>query len=209
MKLIVLGAPGAGKGTQADFISKRLNIPQISTGNLLRAEVKRDSALGRRVKEIIEAGQLVPEAIVTALIRERLDHPDCAGGYILDGFPRNIAQAQALATFADIDAVLVITVPDEVVIARLSGRRVCPRCGAAFHITDNPPKMAGVCDGCAGTLEVRADDREDVIRDRFVVYHEQTAPLIAHYGALGLVRTVRGQDRVEDTTRLTMQALGI
>ncbi|MEA4822889.1 MAG: adenylate kinase [Clostridiaceae bacterium] len=207
MKLILLGAPGAGKGTQAENISREYNIPQISTGNILRGEVKKESELGLQVRDILAAGQLVPEEIVVAMVKKRLAEPDCQGGYILDGFPRNIAQAEALATFADIDAVLVITVPDEKIIARMSGRRTCPTCGATFHVVSNPPQKEGICDSCGAGLTVRADDREEVVRDRLRVYHEQTEPLIAYYTKKGLVRTVEGQDKLEDTTRLTMQAL--
>lgn len=207
MKLILLGAPGAGKGTQAENISREFGIPQISTGNILRAEVKKGSPLGLQVKDILAAGQLVPEEIVIAMVRERLGEPDCANGYILDGFPRNIAQADALAAFAQIDAVLVISVPDEKIVARMAGRRTCPGCGATYHVVSNPPKKEGICDVCGAELTVRADDREEVVRDRLRVYHEQTEPLIRYYTERGLVRTVEGQDRLEDTTRLTMQAL--
>lgn len=208
MKLILLGAPGAGKGTQAENISRHYNIPQISTGNILRAEIKAGTELGNKVKGIIEAGQLVPEEIVIAMVRERLKADDCANGYILDGFPRNVAQAEALGTFAQMDAVLLITVPDEKIIARMSGRRTCPSCGATFHVESNPPKKEGICDLCNAELTVRADDREEVVRDRLRVYHEQTEPLVEYYSKLGLVREVVGQDKLEDTTRLTMQALG-
>ena len=207
MKLILLGAPGAGKGTQAENISREYHIPQISTGNILRGEVKAGTELGLRVKDILAAGQLVPEEIVIEMVKKRLAEPDCAKGYILDGFPRNIAQADALATFAQIDAVLVITVPDEKIVARMSGRRTCPTCGATFHVESNPPKKEGICDLCGAALTIRADDREEVVRDRLRVYHEQTEPLIAYYTERGLVRTVEGQDKLEDTTRLTMQAL--
>ena len=207
MKLILLGAPGAGKGTQAENISREYHIPQISTGNILRGEVKAGTELGLRVKDILAAGQLVPEEIVIEMVKKRLAEPDCANGYILDGFPRNIAQADALATFAQIDAVLVITVPDEKIVARMSGRRTCPTCGATFHVASNPPKKEGICDLCGAALTIRAYDREEVVRDRLRVYHEQTEPLIAYYTERGLVRTVEGQDKLEDTTRLTMQAL--
>ena len=207
MKLILLGAPGAGKGTQAENISREFHIPQISTGNILRAEVKKESELGLKVKDILAAGQLVPEEIVIAMVRERLKEPDCANGYILDGFPRNIAQADALAGFAQIDTVLVISVPDDVIVTRMAGRRTCPGCGATYHVAANPPKKEGICDVCGAELTIRADDREDVVRDRLRVYHEKTEPLIAYYTERGLVRTVDGQGSLEETTRLTMQAL--
>jgi len=207
MKLILLGAPGAGKGTQAENISKKYGIPQISTGNILRAEVKKESELGLKVKDILASGGLVPEEIVIAMVKERLKADDCANGYILDGFPRNTAQAEALDTFASVDAVLLITVPDEKIVTRMSGRRTCPTCGATYHVVSNPPKAEGICDACGAKLTVRADDREEVVRDRLRVYHEQTEPLIAYYGKKGLVREVVGQDSLEETTRLTMQAL--
>ena len=207
MKLILLGAPGAGKGTQAEIISKKYGIPQISTGNILRAEVKKESELGLKVKDILASGGLVPEEIVIAMVKERLKADDCAKGYILDGFPRNIAQAEALDGFASIDAVLLISVPDEKIVSRMSGRRTCPNCGATYHVISNPPKAEGICDSCGAELTVRADDREEVVRDRLRVYHEQTEPLIAYYGEKGLVREVNGQDTIEETTRLTMQAL--
>ena len=159
MKLILLGAPGAGKGTQAENISREFHIPQISTGNILRAEVKKESELGLKVKDILAAGQLVPEEIVIAMVRERLKEPDCADGYILDGFPRNIAQADALAAFAQIDTVLVISVPDDVIVTRMAGRRTCPGCGATYHVVANPPKKEGICDVCGAELTIRADDR--------------------------------------------------
>lgn len=208
MKLIILGAPGAGKGTQADNIAKKYDIPQISTGNILRGEIKKGSELGREVRDIIEAGRLVPEEIVIAMVRERLRDDDCKNGYILDGFPRNLAQAEALSEFAEIDLVLVIHVPDEKIIARMAGRRTCGSCGAAFHVTDNPPKVEGICDICGAELTIREDDREEIVRDRLSVYHEQTEPLIEYYTARGLVRIVEGQDRLEETSRLTMQAVG-
>ena len=173
MKLILLGAPGAGKGTQAENISREYHIPQISTGNILRGEVKAGTELGLRVKDILAAGQLVPEEIVIELVNKRMAETDCANGYILAGFPRNIAQAD----------------------------------GATGPGESNPPKKEGVCDLCGAALTIRADDREEVVRDRLRVYHEQTEPLIAYYTERGLVRTVAGQDKLEDTTRLTMQAL--
>ena len=159
------------------------------------------------MKDILAAGKLVPEEIVIAMVRKRLQEPDCANGYILDGFPRNIAQADALATFAKIDAVLVIMVPDEKIVARMAGRRTCPGCGATYHIESNPPKKEGICDSCGEKLTIRPDDREEVVRDRLRVYHEQTEPLIAYYTERGLVRTVDGQGPLEDVTRLTLQAL--
>lgn len=209
MKLILLGAPGAGKGTQAENISREYHIPQISTGNILRGEVKAGTELGLRVKDILAAGQLVPEEIVIEMVKKRLAEPDCANGYILDGFPRNIAQADALATFAQIDAVLVITVPDEKIVARMSGRRTCPTCGATFHVTNKPPKKEGVCDVCGAALIVRPDDDPEVVRGRLKVYHEQTEPLIAFYRERGLLKTVDGQLPFADVAAAIYEALGI
>jgi len=209
MKLILLGAPGAGKGTQADFIAKALNIPQISTGNILRAEVKAETPLGLQVKDIMAKGQLVPEEIVIAMVKNRLAQDDCANGYILDGFPRNTAQADALAEFASIDAVLLISVEDDSIVRRMAGRRTCPGCGATYHVTSNPPKKEGICDACGAELIVRPDDKEEVVRDRLRVYHAATEPLVEYYSKKGLVREVNGQGPVEDIRKKVFETLGI
>ena len=207
MKLMFLGAPGAGKGTQAEIIADKYSIPTISTGAILREAMAAGTEMGVKAKSYCEAGKLVPDDVVIGIIKDRLAKDDCKGGFILDGFPRTVAQAEALDTFAKIDAVLLITVPDEKIVDRMSGRRTCPTCGATYHIVSNPPKADGICDACGAKLTIRADDREEVVRDRLRVYHEQTEPLIAYYGKKGLVREVVGQDKLEDTTRLTMQAL--
>ncbi len=209
MKLILLGAPGAGKGTQAEVIRDRLGIPQISTGNIIREEIKKGSELGLKVKSVVESGNLVSDELVIALVQERLKADDCKNGYILDGFPRSIKQAEALAEFADIDTVLEIHVPDEKIIERMSGRRSCPACGATFHVLYNAPKVEGKCDTCGADLTIRRDDNPEVVRDRLKVYHEQTEPLIAFYKAQGKVKTVIGQEELADTTKLTIEALGL
>lgn len=207
MKLILLGAPGAGKGTQAELICEKLGIPQVSTGNIIRSEIKSGTELGLRVKSIVESGALVPDSLVIELLKNRIAQDDCKNGFLLDGFPRTIPQAEALEGICAVDAVVEIHVPDTAIVNRMSGRRTCPTCGATFHVESNPPKKEGVCDLCGAALTIRADDREEVVRDRLRVYHEQTEPLIAYYTERGLVRTVEGQDKLEDTTRLTMQAL--
>jgi len=209
MKLILLGAPGAGKGTQAEVIRDRLGIPQISTGNIIREEIKKGSELGLKVKSVVESGNLVSDELVIALVQERLKADDCKNGYILDGFPRSIKQAEALSQFADIDTVLEIHVPDEKIIERMSGRRSCPACGATFHVLYNAPKVEGKCDTCGADLTIRRDDNPEVVRDRLKVYHEQTEPLIAFYKAQGKVKTVIGQEELADTTKLTIEALGL
>jgi len=209
MKLILLGAPGAGKGTQADVISARLNIPQISTGNIIRAEVKSGSELGQKVKSVIESGALVSDELVIELVRARLQADDCKNGFILDGFPRTIPQAEALESICSIDAVLEIFVPDDKIVARMSGRRTCPKCGATYHVAYHAPQKDGICDSCGSELTIRADDKEDVVRDRLSVYHKQTEPLVEYYKKQNKVKTVVGQEELADTTKLTLEALGI
>jgi adenylate kinase len=209
MKLILLGAPGAGKGTQAEVIRDRLGIPQISTGNIIREEIKKGSELGLKVKSIVESGNLVSDELVIALVQERLKADDCKNGYILDGFPRSIKQAEALGQFADIDTVLEIQVPDEKIIERMSGRRSCPACGATFHVLYNAPKVEGKCDTCGADLTIRRDDNPEVVRDRLKVYHDQTEPLIDFYKAKGLLKSVDGQKGLVETTNLVMEALGL
>lgn len=182
MRLILLGAPGAGKGTQAGFISARFGIPQISTGEMLRAAVQAGTPLGLQAKQIMESGQLVPDDVMLGLVRERLSAPDCAKGFLLDGFPRTIAQAQGLEQAGiGIDVVLVFDVPDEVIIERLSGRRVHPASGRTYHVKFNPPKTPGIDDVTGEPLVQRADDQEETVRKRLAVYHAQTRPLVAFY----------------------------
>ena len=208
MKIILLGAPGAGKGTQAEKISEALNIPQISTGNIIREALKSGSEIGLKAKEFIESGKLVPDAVVIDIIKDRIAKDDCANGFILDGFPRTIAQAEALDNMGiSIDRVLDINVADDVIASRLSGRRVCEACGSSYHILSKKPTVEGVCDKCGGTMIQRKDDHPDTVADRLKVYHEQTEPLKEYYQKKGLLRVVEGQDTVEQTTYLTFCAL--
>ena len=208
MKIILLGAPGAGKGTQAEKISEALNIPQISTGNIIREALKSGSEIGLKAKEYIESGKLVPDEVVIGIIQDRIAKEDCANGFILDGFPRTIAQAEALDNMGiSIDRVLDINVADDVIASRLSGRRVCEACGSSYHILSKKPTVEGVCDKCGGTMIQRKDDHPDTVADRLKVYHEQTEPLKEYYQKKGLLRVVEGQDTVEQTTYLTFCAL--
>lgn len=208
MKLILLGAPGAGKGTQAAVISERLNIPQISTGNIIREALKSGTAMGLKAKSFMDKGALVPDDVVIGIIKERLEKDDCKGGFILDGFPRTIPQAEALDEMGVvIDKVIDIEVPDDVIINRLSGRRVCEKCGRPYHIVDLKPKIDGICDVCTGALIQRKDDHIDTVKARLDVYHSQTEPLKDYYAAQGKLTIVEGQDKVEETSALTMKAL--
>ena len=208
MKIILLGAPGAGKGTQAEKISEALHIPQISTGNIIREALKSGSEVGLKAKSFIESGKLVPDEVVIDIIKERIAKDDCKDGFILDGFPRTIAQAEALDSMGvSIDRVLDINVADDVIASRLSGRRVCEACGSSYHLVSKKPAVEGVCDKCGGTLIQRKDDHPDTVADRLKVYHEQTEPLKAYYEKKGLLRVVDGQDTVADTTYRTFCAL--
>ena len=208
MKIILLGAPGAGKGTKAEKISEALHIPQISTGNIIREALKSGSEVGLKAKSFIESGKLVPDEVVIDIIKERIAKDDCKDGFILDGFPRTIAQAEALDSMGvSIDRVLDINVADEVIASRLSGRRVCEACGSSYHLVSKKPAVEGVCDKCGGTLIQRKDDHPDTVADRLKVYHEQTEPLKAYYEKKGLLRVVDGQDTVADTTYRTFCAL--
>ncbi|SIN69695.1 Adenylate kinase [Sulfurivirga caldicuralii] len=182
MRIILLGAPGAGKGTQAQFLSKHFNIPQISTGDMLRAAIAEGTELGKKAKEYMDAGQLVPDDVIVGLVKERITQPDCKNGFLLDGFPRTVAQADALkAAGVPIDAVIEIDVPDDVIVERLSGRRVHPASGRTYHIVYNPPRQDGVDDITGEPLIQRDDDKPETIRKRLAVYHEQTAPLVDYY----------------------------
>lgn len=210
MKLILLGAPGAGKGTQAELICEKLNIPAISTGNIIREAMKQGTEMGKKAKERVDAGQLVPDEVVIGIIKERLSQDDCKGGFILDGFPRTIPQAEALDTMGiEIDKVLSIEVADENIIRRMSGRRVCPDCGASYHIEYKKPAVEGICNACGASLIIRKDDKPETVLDRLNVYHEQTEPLKEFYNGKGKLVTVEGQEELKDTTRLTFAALGI
>ena len=208
MNLIFLGAPGAGKGPLATLLSKDYGIPQISTGDLFRAAVKEGSELGKQVQGIMQKGELVPDSLTVELVRERLSKPDAAGGYILDGFPRTVAQADALAEFQKINAVINFSISDDLVIRRLSGRRVCRSCGAIYHIENMPPKVEGTCDACGGELYIRDDDKIESIKNRLRVYKEQTEPLIAYYRDKELLQEIDSSRSPEDSLSQIKKILG-
>ena len=210
MKLILLGAPGAGKGTQAEILSTRLGIPTISTGNILRAAIQAGTPTGLEAKGYMDAGKLVPDSVIIGIVADRLQQPDCAKGFILDGVPRTIGQAEAMdqagITF---DRVLSIEISDGEIEERMSGRRVCQSCGAPYHVKAKPPKAEGVCDACGGTLVQREDDRAETVRKRLEVYHAETEPLKGFYEAKGILAPVANQDTIEGTTKVIMEALGL
>ena len=207
MNRILLGAPGAGKGTQAVKISEKYQIPAIATGDILRAERKAGTELGNAAQAYIEAGQLVPDSVVIGIIKKYMVENNCENGFILDGFPRSIPQAEALETMGiHLDAVLSIEVPDQKIIERMSGRRVCS-CGSSYHVVYNPPIKEDVCDRCGAALYVRADDAAETVKKRLETFHRETEPLKAFYAERGLLLTVEGQDEVADTTALVFQAL--
>ena len=208
MKLILLGAPGAGKGTQAEIISKKLNIPTISTGNILRAAVKNGTPVGLKAKEYMDAGKLVPDEVIIGVITERLQEADCKDGYILDGVPRTIAQAEAIETMGiRIDKVLELQVEDNVIVERMSGRRVCEKCGASYHILNKKSKVEGVCDLCGGNTVIRKDDQPATVLDRLKAYHEQTEPLVEFYRTRGKLAEIKFCPSIEETTAEVMKAL--
>ena len=208
MNLILLGAPGAGKGTQAEVICNALHIPAISTGNILREAIKNQTALGMEAKTYMDGGKLVPDEIVINILKERLQQDDCKNGFILDGFPRTVPQAEALDKMnVRIDRVVDIEVADEKIAARLSGRRVCENCGASYHTLYKPSKEEGVCDACGGKTVQRKDDHPDTVKERLRVYHEQTEPLIDYYTKTGKLVVVEGQEEVADTSALTLKAV--
>ena len=208
MKLILLGAPGAGKGTQAEKICEKLHIPTISTGNIIRAALKNGTEMGLKAKAYMEAGQLVPDEVVIGIIKDRLKDDDCKNGFILDGFPRTIPQAQALVDMGiDIDKVIDIEVPDEKIIARMSGRRVCSKCANSYHMEYKKPKVDGICDACGGELVQRKDDAPETVLARLEEYHEMTEPLKGFYDKLGKLKVVEGQEDVSDTTSLVFAAV--
>lgn len=208
MNLILLGAPGAGKGTQAEVICDHLNIPTISTGNIIREALKNGTELGLKAKSFMDSGALVPDEVVIDIIKERLCQDDCQNGFILDGFPRTVPQAEALdAMGIQIDKVIDIEVADEKIMSRLSGRRVCQDCGTSYHLDFKPSKVEGTCDKCSGNTVLRKDDHPDTIKDRLAVYHDQTEPLKDYYAKTGKLTIVEGQEEVADTSALTLKAL--
>ena len=207
IKLILLGAPGAGKGTQAEIISKEYDIPAISTGAIIRAAIKNGTEMGRAAMEYTNKGALVPDSVVIGIIKERLAEPDCAAGFILDGFPRTVPQAEALEEMGvEITDVISIEVEDEKILERMSGRRVCKACGATYHVKYNPSPLGEKC-ACGEELTIRADDDPEVVKSRLVTYHEQTEPLKEYYSAKGKLKIVIGQEKLEDTTALVSAAL--
>ena len=208
MKIIFLGAPGAGKGTQAEIAAETFNIPAISTGAIIREAIKTGTEMGTKAKEYTSKGALVPDEVVIGIIKERLAKEDCANGFILDGFPRTVPQAEALdAMGVTIDKVVNIEVPDEKIVTRMSGRRACPACGATFHTEYKPSKTGETCDKCGAELTIREDDKPEVVLDRLHTYHEVTEPLKGYYEKTGKLVTVIGQEEVADTTALTLAAL--
>ena len=210
VKLILLGAPGAGKGTQAAELSKRLGIPTISTGNILRQAVKDGTPVGLQVKALLDAGKFAPDDLILQILSARLAEPDCRQGYILDGVPRTLAQAEALDEAGiRFDHVLSLEVSDADIEERMSGRRVCQSCGATYHIQTLPPKQDGICDSCGGALILRADDAPETVRHRLEVYHAQTEPLKDYYGRRGLLREVNGKNTIAGITAAAMEAMGL
>lgn len=207
MNLIFLGAPGAGKGTHAEILSKDCGIPQISTGNIIREALKSGTEMGLKAKVYTEAGNLVPDEIVIGIIRERLAKDDCAKGFILDGFPRTIPQAEALDKMVRIDRVIELVVPESLILKRLSGRRVCGSCGASYNVDTRRPKKEGICDVCGGTLIQRKDDAPETVQERLRVYHEQTEPLVDYYKKQGKLRPINGTDDTDATQHDIMNAL--
>jgi adenylate kinase len=210
MKIIFLGAPGVGKGTQAEKTSKRLGIPTISTGVIIREAIKADTEMGRKAKIFIEAGELAPDDVVIGIIKERLAKPDCECGFILDGFPRTVSQAEALDEMGvALDRVISIEVPDDVIVERMTGRRVCANCGSSYHVSDNPSRDGKTCDNCGTELTTRADDAPEVVLNRLVTYHKKTEPLKSYYLAKGNLVTVDGNGSVEQTSLRTAEAIGV
>ena len=208
MKLIMFGPPGAGKGTQTDILCRRYGIQKISTGDALREVIRSGSELGQQVKGLMDQGKFVPDEIVTEIIRDRVSSPDCANGFILDGFPRNLAQAEALLNMGiRMNKALLINVPDEVLLERVQGRVVCSKCGASYHVTNNPPQEEGVCDKCGGCLEARSDDRPETVRARLKTYHELTDPVVDFYRGRGILSEIDGTADIETATAEILKIL--
>ncbi len=213
MRIVLVGPPGAGKGTQAAFLAKNLSIPHISTGDLFRANISRQTELGKLAKSYMDAGNLVPDEVTIGMAKDRMEQPDAEGGFLLDGFPRNVSQAEALDEMLQsesmkLDAVLDLEVPEEEVVKRIAGRRICRKDSShVFHVTYSRPKQEGVCDACGGELYQRDDDSEETVRKRLEVYHTQTEPIIDYYKAQGLVVTISALGKVEEVTARAMEAL--
>ena len=210
LKLIFLGAPGAGKGTQAEILSAKLSIPTISTGNILRAAIKEGTKTGLEAKSYMDAGKLVPDSVIIGIVSQRLEQPDCAHGFILDGVPRTIGQAEALdKAGVRFDHVVSIEISDKEIEARMEGRRVCSKCGAPYHIKAKPPKQEGVCDSCGGPVVQRDDDKPETVRGRLEVYHRETEPLKDYYKEKGILNVVDNQPTIAGTTEVILEALGL
>ena len=210
LKLIFLGAPGAGKGTQAEILSAKLSIPTISTGNILRAAIKEGTKTGLEAKSYMDAGKLVPDSVIIGIVSQRLEQPDCAPGFILDGVPRTIGQAEALdKAGVRFDHVVSIEISDEEIEARMEGRRVCSKCGAPYHIKAKPPKQEGVCDSCGGPVVQRDDDKPETVRGRLEVYHSETEPLKDYYKEKGILNVVDNQPTIAGTTEVILEAVGL
>ncbi len=208
MRLILLGAPGAGKGTQANFIEDKYDIPTFGTGNILREAVAQGTDTGKKAKSYMDAGKLVPDEIIIQVIKDRLEQPDANNGFILDGVPRTLAQAEALQQMGvNIDLAISIQISDDTIIERLSGRRVCEKCGASYHIVYNTSKDPAICDRCGGKLVIREDDKPETVKARLKTYHEQTAPLIEYYRDRDKLAVVQSAEKVEDTTAQVMKVL--
>lgn len=213
MNIMLFGAPGAGKGTQAKFLIEKYGIPQISTGDILRAAIKEGTAMGLEAKKFMDEGKLVPDSTIIGIIKDRLSQDDCKKGFILDGFPRTLAQAEALEVLMKemgikLDKVISLNVPDELILGRIVGRKVCPACGASFHVKFNPPKVAGKCDLCGADLITRKDDNEETVTKRLTEYHSQTAPLFDFYQSRGILVDIDGTKKMEDITKEIFDILG-
>ena len=209
MNLILLGAPVAGKGTLASYLIEKMGIPSISTGNILREAIKNNTPLGQQAKDYMDAGQLVPDDLVINLLEERIAKRDCRSGFILDGFPRTIPQAEALDKVAKIDCAMLIDVPYEMIEKRMTGRRVCLRCGATYHVEANPPRIAGVCDICGDKLVIRSDDQPEVVKRRHETYRAQTEPLVGYYEKQGKLKRIDGTQGIRETEKFAVEALGL
>ncbi|MDR0821567.1 MAG: adenylate kinase [Oscillospiraceae bacterium] len=208
MKLIFLGAPGSGKGTQAEVVTNKYGIPSVSTGNILREAVKNGTKSGLEAKKYMDAGDLVPDSVVIGILKDKIAGDDCKNGFILDGFPRTVAQAEALEEMGvEIDKVVNISVADEKIAGRMGDRRVCQDCGASYSVTYKPPKAEGVCDSCGGKVAQRDDDKPETVKSRLAIYHDKTAPLIGFYEKRGKLVTVEGQEEIADTSKLVFAAL--